>query len=112
LVPITLLWNGNYKDIYQYNTTSTTNVCHNIQPYKAVCPVTCQAGKKGGRRIALPILNLSTRRVGSWYDALLLYFPKETWYPWTDGGVGLGTTVDGSRKSCLPWGLNPAICNW
>jgi ABC-type branched-subunit amino acid transport system permease subunit len=48
--------------------------------------------KKGGRGIALPILNPSTRRrVGSWYDALLLYFPKEPWYPldrWRGGPGG------------------------
>jgi len=31
---------------------------------------------------------------------------------WTGGGIGLGASVDLSRKSCLHWGLNPAICNW
>jgi len=49
---------------------------------KQSVPLHAKQAKRGGRRIALSILNPSTRqRVGSWYDALLLYFPKETWYP-------------------------------
>jgi len=69
--------------------------------------------KGGSRGLALPTLNPSTRwRVSSSYNALLLYFPKKTWYPLGRWRVGLRASVDGSRKSCLHWGLNPAICNW
>jgi hypothetical protein len=45
---------------------------------KQSVPLHAKHAKRGGRHIALPILNSSTRRrVGSWYNALLLYFPKE-----------------------------------
>jgi len=55
---------------------------------KQSVPLHAKQAKRGGRGMALPILNPSTRRrVGSWYNALLLYFPEETWYPldrWRD----------------------------
>jgi hypothetical protein len=45
---------------------------------KQSVPLYAKQAKRGSRGIALPTLNPSTRRrVGSWYDALLLYFPRD-----------------------------------